>query len=178
MKIGILIPVTSNYRNWNTILETYLYNLTLRTFASIYDNEHTYIFYIGIDRNDTIFDNIKIQKLFETLVAQLEGCSIKFIYMDNINKGHTSELWNKLFKQAYDENCDYFFQCGDDIVFKTKGLFNTCIQILQQHNNIGVTGPANNNNRILTQTFVSRKHMDIFGFYFQKKYIIGVMMTG
>ena len=29
MKIGILIPVTSNNRNWKTISETYLYNLTI-----------------------------------------------------------------------------------------------------------------------------------------------------
>ena len=166
MKIGILIPVTSAGRDWTHLLQTYLYNLTLRSFQQIYDKEHTYIFYIGIDRGDRVFDNIKIQQLLQTLVLPLEGCCMKFSYMDNINKGHLSVMWNKLFQQAYDEECDYFFQCGDDIIFKTRGLFNACIKKLEQHNNIGVTGPANNNNRILTQTFVSRKHMDIFGFFF------------
>ena len=29
-------------------------------------------------------------------------------------------MWNVLFKQAYDDGCDYFYQCGDDIEFKTK----------------------------------------------------------
>ena len=32
MKIGLIIPVTSNKRNWKTIEETYLYNYTLKTF--------------------------------------------------------------------------------------------------------------------------------------------------
>ena len=89
--------------------------------------------------------------------------------MDNIDKGYLSKMWNYLFKSAYDDQCDYFFQCGDDIIFKTKGLFNALIKQLLNNNNIGVTGPANNNPRILTQTFVSRKHMDIFGFYFPEE---------
>ena len=64
------------------------------------------------------------------------------------------------------ENCHYFFQCGDDIHFSTKGWVNDCIQTLLKSNDIGLTGPINNNNRILTQAFVSRKHMDIFGVFF------------
>ena len=169
MKIGLLIPTTSNGRNWQHITQTYLYNLTLRSFQHIYDKEHKYIFYIGIDRGDKIFDNHKIQSLIITLVSQLENCSLKFIYMDGIEKGYLSKMWTHLFKVAYDENCEYFFQCGDDIIFKTKGMFNAVINQLINKNNIGVTGPANNNSRILTQTFVSRKHMDIFGFYFPEE---------
>ena len=33
-------------------------------------------------------------------------------------------MWNILFKKAYNDNCDYFYQCGDDILFKTKGWNN------------------------------------------------------
>ena len=29
-------------------------------------------------------------------------------------------MWNHLFHNAYEDNCDYFFQCGDDIMFTTK----------------------------------------------------------
>lgn len=32
-----------------------------------------------------------------------------------------------------------------------------------------MTGPINNNSRILTQSFVSRKHMDLFGYYFPEE---------
>ena len=34
-----------------------------------------------------------------------------------------------------------------------------------------MTGPINNNARILTQSFVSRRHMEIFGFFFPEEII-------
>ena len=46
-----------------------------------------------------------------------------------------------------------------------------CEEILKKYDGIGLTGPINNNNRILTQSFVSRKHMEIFGFYFPEELI-------
>ena len=42
---------------------------------------------------------------------------------------------------AYDDNCDYFYQCGDDIEFMDKDWKKDCINILKSHNNEGVTGP-------------------------------------
>jgi hypothetical protein len=80
-------------------------------------------------------------------------------------------MWNVLFKNAYDDGCDYFYQCGDDIVFHTKGWINDCINILKIHNDIGLAGPINNNHLILTQAFVSRKHMEIFGWFFPEEII-------
>ena len=91
--------------------------------------------------------------------------------MDGINKGHVTKMWNKLFKIAYNDNCDYFFQCGDDINFKTNNWINSAINVLKKNNDIGLTGPLNNNNRILTQAFVSRKHMEIFNFFFPEEII-------
>ena len=76
-----------------------------------------------------------------------------------------------IFLKAYQDSCDYFYQCGDDINFKTSGWINDSISILEQHNNIGLTGPINNNNYILTQAFVSRKHMEIFGYFFPENII-------
>lgn len=171
MKIGILIPVTSRNRNWVSIRESYLYNYTLKSFSVIYNPEYTYVFYLGIDRNDKIFDNIKNQELLQLLVKQLTNCSLEFHYTDNIEKGYLSKMWNHLFQIAYNNDCDYFFQCGDDIIFKNKNTFKYCIDILVDNNNIGVTGPYNENARILTQTFVSRKHMEIFNCYFSEELI-------
>ena len=91
--------------------------------------------------------------------------------MDGIAKGHLTVMWNRLFKKALDANCDYFYQCGDDIQFKTKGWINASIKKLQKSKNIGLTGPINNNPRILTQTFVSRNHYDLFGYYFPDEII-------
>lgn len=93
----------------------------------------------------------------------------KFIYMDDVKKGHLTKMWNILFQQAYDDKCDYFFQCGDDMIFATKFWVNDCIEILKKHNGFGLAGPINNNSRILTQAFVSRRHMEIFGWFFPEE---------
>ena len=92
----------------------------------------------------------------------MKNMEIEFIYMDGIAKGHLTVMWNRLFEKAFKDECDYFFQCGDDIEFKTKKWVNDCIATLQNSNDIGLVGPINNNPRILTQSFVSRKHMELF----------------
>ena len=171
MKIGILIPSTSKGREWNSYKETYLYYLTLKTFLITYDQEHTYNFYIGIDKNDKIYDNEKEKGQLKRFISIMKNVDIEFMYMDGIEKGHLTIMWNRLFKKAYDDNCDYFFQCGDDIDFKTKGWVNACIETLKKSNGIGMVGPMNNNAFILTQSFVSRKHMELFGFYFPEEII-------
>lgn len=172
MKIALLIPSTSNGRDdWKDYKDSYLYNVTLKSFLLTYDKQHEYIFYIGIDEGDRIYDCDFSKKQFFKFAKVMKSISIKFIYMSGIKKGHLTVMWNKLFKIAYDEGCEYFFQCGDDIKFLTKNWINTCILILQKSNNVGLTGPINNNNRILTQAFVSRKHMDLFGYFFPEEII-------
>jgi hypothetical protein len=171
MKIGIIIPSTSYKRDWKTFNETYLIEHTLKSFLITYNQEHNYTFYIGIDEGDRIYDNKEIQSKILRFVSIMKNIHLEFIYMTDIPKGHLTIMWNKLFDKAYQDNCDYFFQCGDDIEFTTKNWINDCIHILQNNNNIGVAGPINNNARILTQSFVSRKHKDIFNYYFPPEII-------
>jgi hypothetical protein len=171
MKIGILIPCTSNGRAWETMEESYLFRHTITTFLKTMDHEHEYTFYIGVDRGDGIYDNPMEFNKINVLVLGNPNISIHKMYMDDVEKGYLTKMWNILFKRAYDDGCDYFFQCGDDITFKTKGWVNESIFALHKSNNVGMTGPVNNNARILTQTFVSRKHMEIFGFYFTEDLI-------
>ena len=170
--IGLLILATSkNRNNWESIKDSYLFNMTLKSFLLTMNKEYNYIFYIGIDKNDRIFDN-KIEQQ-EILRFSQVFKNIKFIFVtiENIEKGYVTKMWNYLFKLAYDDNCEYFYQCGDDIEFKTKGWIKSCIEKLKENNDIGLTGPINNNNRILTQAFVSTKHMDIFGWFFPEQII-------
>jgi hypothetical protein len=168
MKIGLLIPTTSNGKKWSTIKDSYLFNLTLKTFLLTRDLEHEYVFYIGIDHDDPIYNEEQQRSL--DIFNLLKNIHIKFIYL-NCAKGHLTKMWNILFKQAYEEDCDYFYQCGDDINFKTKGWVNDSINTLTKHNNIGITGPMNNNNYIITQAFVSRTHMKIFDQFFPEEII-------
>lgn len=171
MKIGLLIPSTSTGRDWNSYQDTYLYNLSLKTFLITYDKEHEYIFYVGIDRGDKIYDNPENIEGFNRFVSVMENVTIDFVYMDGIEKGYLTKMWNRLYEKAYAENCDYFFQCGDDIAFRTNGWINECIKKILSSKGLGMTGPINNNPYILTQTFVSRKHMEIFGYYFPEELI-------
>ena len=171
MKIGCIIPATSKGRDWTKIEESYLYQATLKSFVLTYDKEHQYIFYIGIDKNDPIYDNVDNKEKLRKFCSVMKNMEIEFIYMDGIAKGHLTVMWNRLFEKAFKDECDYFFQCGDDIEFKTKKWVNDCIDTLQQSGDIGLVGPINNNPRILTQSFVSRKHMELFGYYFPPEII-------
>ena len=61
-KIALLTLATSKQRdNWVSIKDSYLYNMTLKTFLLTMDKEHEYIVYIGIDKNDRIFDKTEQQ---------------------------------------------------------------------------------------------------------------------
>jgi len=170
-KIAILIPSTSNGRNWSNYKDSYLYEKTIRSFLLTYDKEHEYHFYIGIDENDPIYDNPTVKSAIVRFVSIMKNITLEFVYMSGIAKGHLTVMWNRLFEKAHCDGYDYFFQCGDDIEFRTAGWINASMEALRKSNNVGVAGPMNNNTRILTQTFVSRNHMRLFGYYFPPEII-------
>lgn len=170
-KVALLIPCTSKGRDWKTMKETYLINYSIKTFLLTQNKEYKYKFYLGIDEGDHIFDNINNQNEILRLSKVFKNVEFEFIKMEGVKKGHLTKMWNILFQKAYDESFEYFFQCGDDIVFTTKNWVKDCIDTLRKNNDIGLTGPINNNMRILTQAFVSRKHMQIFGWLFPEEII-------
>lgn len=165
MKIALLIPCTSKNHNWTNIQESYFYNMTLKTFLLTQNPEHTYHFYIGVDNDDVLFNSTATKSFLNNFNKIFKNVFFNFEVF-NIKKGHLTKMWNVLYQNAYIDSCNYFYQCGDDIMFCTKGWVNDSIAILEQHNDIGLTGPYNNNPHILTQAFVSRKHMEIFGYFF------------
>ena len=143
-----------------------MYKKLLKSLIIKLDNRYNFKIYFGIDKGDKIYDNVKNQNFIKDYIKNV-NIDIDFIIMD-IKKGYLSLMWNKLFKIAFNDNYDYFYQCGDDIIFNDKNMFHESISILNKNNNIGVSGSltTNGNNNILTQSLVSRKHMKIFGFYF------------
>jgi glycerol-3-phosphate cytidylyltransferase len=170
-KVALLIPCTSRGRDWHSLEETYLFKYSIKTFLLTFDREYDYKFFIGIDRNDRIFDNRECMNKICRLSSVFKNVNFEFIYMDDVQSGHLTRMWNILFQAAYDQLYEYFFQCGDDIIFTTKSWVKDCVKTLEETNGIGLTGPINNNNRILTQAFVSRRHMEIFGFFFPEEII-------
>ena len=170
--IALLVLATSKNRdNWLTVKDSYLFKLTLKSFLLTMDRENKYLFYIGIDSDDRIFSKIENQEEITRFSRVFKNVEFIFYTIKDVAKGHVTKMWNQLFKDAYDKDCDYFYQCGDDMEFKTNGWINSCIEKLKQNNDIGLAGPINNNNRILTQAFVSRKHMKIFGWFFPEQII-------
>ena len=171
-KIGLLIPCTSRNRpEWKGIRDTYLYKMSLVTFLTKQCKQHTYTVYIGYDADDRIFAQKDQQSTLERFSLAFPNVTFQFIQFDGIPRGYLTKMWNVLFRRAYDDGCEYFYQCGDDIVFHTNGWVSDCIATLKEKDGLGLTGPMNNNNRILTQAFVSRKHMEIFGWFFPEEII-------
>jgi hypothetical protein len=171
-RIALLIPCTSKNRDhWRDIRDSYLYNLTLKTFLLTQDKEHHYCFYVGYDHDDRIYSNKEEQQNISRFSSVFTNIEFKFIPFKDIPNGHITKMWNILYKAAYDDEYEFFFQCGDDINFKTKGWINACIEKLVGADHIGIAGPLNNNARILTQAMFTRKHMEALGFLFPEEII-------
>ena len=84
-KIGALILATSKNRNeWVMMQDTYLYKLTLKTFLLTLDKEHNYIFYIGIDKGDRIFDNETQKREITRFSKAFPNVEFKFMTMENM----------------------------------------------------------------------------------------------
>ena len=168
--IALLISSTTKGKNWNNIEDSFFYKIFIPSFIKIINDKYTYKIFLGYDQDDTLLRRLENHEICKDLLKN-DNVQIEFIKL-NVEKGHLSKMWNILFKKAYDDNYDYFYQCGDDIEFNnSKQIFDLSIEKLKNKNNIGVSGPytTNGNRLILTQSFVSRKHMDIFGFYFPEE---------
>lgn len=146
MKIAFLIPITTFEQIWDNLFKTFLVSKNIT---------YTYGFYLGIDSTNIIISQLeKIEKIFMTNNIRL-----------NIIFGENTKIINVLFKKAYDDNYDYFYQCNNNIQFITEKWIVDSIDSLKNKNDIGMSC-LNNTNQNLTQIMVSRKHYDIFGFFF------------
>ena len=165
MKIAFLIPSTTRNRPWKKIEETYLYSIFGESFLNTLSDDIDYSIYINIDIDDPIYSKKEEKEKFERFIG--EKAKIKWIDDGQVQKGFLTLMWNYLFEKALEDNNEYFYQCGDDIWFEDKDWIKECIVQMKKQNDIGICGPINPPNyRILTQTFVSRKHYEIFKCYF------------
>jgi len=137
-----------------------------------------FVLYIGYDENDPLYDNEEVLLIIKNKInsiikdSTIKDSTIKI----NVNyyKYHNDTkspvlIWNHLFKQAYQDQCDYFYQLGDDIEFINKYWLEHFIHRLKTNSipDFGAVGPVEVDNlAIITQSFVSRTHYDIFGYYF------------
>tara|TARA_R110000796_G_scaffold115376_2_gene227299 strand:+ start:4103 stop:4843 length:741 start_codon:yes stop_codon:yes gene_type:complete len=172
MKVAVLIPATSLRRDWSEFKDTDLFRNVFKSFFTTYDLNHNYTFYIGIDEDDKLYNNETVIKEIKKFISVMKNSEIKIIKFNKNYKGKPTHIWNELYEISLNEN-DFFLQVGSDIEFVDKNWCECMINILKENNEIGVVGltdlgryEINKNDTLLTQTMVSKRHHEIFGFYF------------
>lgn len=172
MDIALLIPATSNKRCYTCFKDTDLYCYLFKSFFTTYNINHNYIIYLGIDENDKFYQSHEIQNEIKKFISVMKNTNIYIFSFDKSYKGNVGAIWSYLYKEAYSSN-DYFIQLGSDIYFLDRFWIDVAIDKLKENDDIGVVGlcdegrkQMNSKDILLTQSIVSKKHYEIFGFYF------------
>ena len=171
-KIGLIIPTTSNKRNYNDVINIDFFNIFMKNFLKNINNKYEYTIYLGYDDDDKFYlENLnKIKQHFNNITKN-ENIKLVTIKLSGF-RGKLGMIWSKLARKAVNDNCDYLYQIGDDVIIMDSNWEDTFINKLQEMKNIGVVGPYDiNNHRILTQSFVHKTHLDIFDDYYPKEII-------
>lgn len=171
MKIAVIIPTTSNKQIWNNYTDSFLLN-SIKCFIKTASANFEYKIFVGYDHDDQFYCDNK-NKYIEEINSQTYHdfiLTIDFIPL-TVKKGHLTKMWNILANEAIEWGAEYLYQCGDDIQYSCKGWIESCVNILKNHNNIGLTGPKNinGNTHILTQSFVHKNHVIKLGYYFPEE---------
>lgn len=173
--IAVLIPVKSKAEYKNNFVLSDLYIYLFKSFFKTYSDNFNYTIYLGFQNNDTLFSNIEQQNQIKRFIKVMKNTDIKFVEFDNKYIGNVAGIWSALFEHALKLN-KYFIQCGSDICFVDDGWVDKAINILKENDDLGVVGledrgrlKINPNDKLLTQSIVSWRHMEIFGFYYPKE---------
>ena len=129
MKVAILVPVCSRNQGWSRLEDCFWIRDALPSLRRTMCDNIEYTLYIGIDEDDAFFLEHKDELGGHPVI--LHGC-----------QHAPAWAWNQLFAVAAAADHDYFFQMADDVVLETPGWTSSFIQLLHQHNNLGVVGPC------------------------------------
>lgn len=128
-----------------------------------------YSIYIGYDRDDPVLDKRQeeLQQIIQTLLESRKDSVLVKYHLLPTAKCITL-LWNILFMDALRDGNDYFYQINDDVNMVTAGWSTSFVSKLRKNDDVGVVGPNDYlwKCRLLTQSFVSRKHHEIFNWYY------------
>ena len=168
------MPVSSNKKDWSCFKDTDLYRFLFKSFALTRNKEYVYTFFIGINEDDILFMNDEVQSEITQFISTMKNTEIFFYKFGNKYKENPCYIWNELYKIALSSvNNKYFIQISSDIEILDGNWMYNSIKKLKKKNDLGVIGfndfrrkEIDINNILFTQTIVSRKHFDIFGFYF------------
>lgn len=163
MSIAVLVPVCSRAHMWTDFKDCFLVNRLLPSFNATKESTYSYTFYFGIDDDDAFF--LRHRSELEALgkVVLLSGC-----------QHAPAWAWNRLAEVAWNDEHEYLFQIGDDVVIQTPGWTSRFITKLKQHKNRGLVGPKNPVNfalrvggtQVIENAFVHRSHYTLFKTFF------------
>jgi len=156
MQVAFLIPSTTNNRDWETIHDTYLFNILFPTLKEMKSSSKVKVF-IGYDNDDKIYSKHRINKY--------ENIDIKWIGVDGF-KGNPCGIWNILGQEAIKEGFEYFKVLGDDIQIPSDNWLDRFIVNLNINNKIGFCSGWSNNDNIPTQFLIHKNHIDTLGFIY------------
>jgi len=167
-KIALLVPTTSRGCKFTSVKETPVLRVLGHSINSnLQPQLFSYVLYLGYDPDDRWY-TARAEEVRTSWEASYPNITIVLVRLDNTTT--LVSKWNLLFGNAISDQCEYFYQLGDDIRIMDAGWEQEFIDNLQTTDGLGVTGPLDmNNTRILTQSFTSRRHHDIFGFYFHPR---------
>jgi len=162
MKVGFIIPSTTNGREWEKAEDTYLWNILCKSLED-YTPDHQIKLFVGYDTDDKIYS--KDEELLK-FKAAFKNFQIEFFPMYEL-KGKVTTIWNRLAEQALAQEYDYLKILGDDIQLpKDRGWLGCMINRLKKNQNIGFSSGWSNNDQIPTQFLVHITHFKIFGFIY------------
>jgi len=180
--IAVLVPTTSRGRRLRGARDTDLLRVLLPSLlkTATWDGSLAYRLYVGYDAGDAFFDTPAGLAGVEAETARLVGDRpLTLVLRRCEGTAHSPvAVWNRLFADAHADGCDFFYQLGDDLALETAGWardFPAALMLNRVAPGLGVTGPVDRGYcdtrghlkfDVLTQSFVSRLHMDIFGTYY------------
>lgn len=172
MSIALLVSLCSKNQDWKHLEDLDFITTFLDSFILTCSNKYKYTFYLGFDDNDQFF----IKNLDE-MKKRFSGDRFKIISLPaKETNGNPCKAWSILYKNAYNDGFDYFYQVGSDIRHEVKGWDHYFITLMKKNDNDCIIGGVDtpywieriirNQSAIIENVFTGRKHYERFGWFF------------
>ena len=131
-----------------------------------------YTLFLGYDAGDPTFDDpASLASVSGALRDALAGLPVRVaaVRYGGEDQGAPCWVWNKLLARACRTGHGYMYQLNDDLQLITPGWAPRFVRALERSDppGFGITGPLDlNNERLMTQSFVSCMHLEAFGVYY------------
>jgi hypothetical protein len=159
---AFLVPSTTRFREWESVQETYLWNVFCKSLENHCPSVPISVF-VGYDEDDPIYSQEEKRLAFNAVFMKFNIIWVP----QNEEKGNVVAIWNNLYNVARKHKFEWFQICGDDIRFPNDSSWLRVFQKqLVKQNYIGWAAGWSNNDNIATQFLIHNTHWQIFEFVF------------